>query len=198
MKPPSHPSRRAAVRWAGALGTAALLPVALPARAQGKYPDQPIKLIVALPAGGSVDMVARALAQRLATAWGQPWVVDNRAGGSGQIGMPAVARAAPDGYTLTISPASFLTTNKSVFRKLPYDPEADRQRHRGGDQHARGTAAADRAGHPPACRAGEGGRDRAAVARPGRPRCQAMRGLAGPRCRRSTRARASLVTGLGR
>lgn len=125
MTPPRHPSRRAAVRWAGALGAAALLPAALTVRAQGKYPDQPVKLIVALPAGGSVDMVARAVAQRLATAWGQPWVVDNRAGGSGQIGMPAVARAAPDGYTLTIAPASFLTTNKSVFKKLPYDPEAD-------------------------------------------------------------------------
>jgi tripartite-type tricarboxylate transporter receptor subunit TctC len=125
MTPPRHPTRRATVRWAGALGAATLLPAALPARAQGKYPDQPVKLIVALPAGGSVDMVARALAQRLQAAWGQPWVVDNRAGGSGQIGMPAVARAAPDGYTLTISPASFLTTNKSVFRKLPYDPEAD-------------------------------------------------------------------------
>jgi tripartite-type tricarboxylate transporter receptor subunit TctC len=124
MTPPRHPTRRATVRWAGALGAAALLPAA-PARAQGRYPDQPVKLIVALPAGGSVDMVARALAQRLQAAWGQPWVVDNRAGGSGQIGMPAVARAAADGYTLTISPASFLTTNKSVFRKLPYDPEAD-------------------------------------------------------------------------
>jgi tripartite-type tricarboxylate transporter receptor subunit TctC len=70
-------------------------------------------------------MVARAVAQRLAAAWGQPWIVDNRSGGSGQIGMPVVARAAPDGHTLTVSPASFLTTNKSVFKKLPYDPEAD-------------------------------------------------------------------------
>jgi tripartite-type tricarboxylate transporter receptor subunit TctC len=52
-------------------------------------------------------------------------VIDNRAGGSGQIGMPAVARAAPDGYTLTVSPASFLTTNKSIFKSLAYDPEAD-------------------------------------------------------------------------
>ena len=117
-----HPtSRRQALHWLGALGAAASLPV----RAQGKYPDQPVKLLVALPAGGSVDMVARALAQRLAAAWGQPWIVDNRAGGSGQIGLPMVARAAPDGYTLTVSPASFLTTNKSVFKKLPYDPEAD-------------------------------------------------------------------------
>lgn len=70
-------------------------------------------------------MVARAVGQRLAAAMGQPWVVDNRAGGSGQIGLPVVARAAPDGHTLTVSPASFLTTNRSIFKKLPYDPEAD-------------------------------------------------------------------------
>lgn len=119
------PSRRQLMRWFSALGAAGAWPVAHPARAQGKYPDQAVKLIVALPAGGSVDMVARALGQRLAATWGQPWVVDNRPGGSGQIGMPAVARAAADGHTLTVSPASFLTTNKSVFKKLSYDPEAD-------------------------------------------------------------------------
>jgi tripartite-type tricarboxylate transporter receptor subunit TctC len=126
----SHtPSRRNAMRkaigWASAVGAACTLPLGTLVRAQGKYPDQPIKLIVALPAGGSVDMIARALAQKLQTSLGQPWIVDNRAGGSGQIGMPVAARAAPDGYTLTVSPASFLTTNKSVFKKLPYDPEAD-------------------------------------------------------------------------
>jgi tripartite-type tricarboxylate transporter receptor subunit TctC len=102
----------------GALGAVGTLPVGTLALAQGKFPDQPIKLIVALPAGGSVDMVARILAERLAKSLGQPWIVDNRAGGSGQIGMPVVTRAAPDGYTLTVSPASFLTTNKSVFKKL--------------------------------------------------------------------------------
>jgi tripartite-type tricarboxylate transporter receptor subunit TctC len=118
-------SRRRALRWAGALGAVGSSPVGTLAWAQSKFPEQPIKLIVALPAGGSVDMVARALAERLAKSLGQPWIVDNRAGGSGQIGMPVVARAAPDGYTLTVSPASFLTTNKSVFKKLPYDPEAD-------------------------------------------------------------------------
>ena len=122
----SHPiSRRTSLRWAGALGAAGSLPIGTRAWAQGKFPDQTVKLIVALPAGGSVDMVARALAERLAKSLGQAWIVDNRAGGSGQIGMPAVARAAPDGYTLTVAPASFLTTNKSVFKKLPYDPEAD-------------------------------------------------------------------------
>ncbi len=95
------------------------------AQAQGKYPEQPVKLIVALPAGGGVDMIARNLAQRLSSSLGQPFLVDNRAGGSGQIGMPVVAKAAPDGYTLTVSPASFLTTNKSIFKTLSYDPEAD-------------------------------------------------------------------------
>jgi tripartite-type tricarboxylate transporter receptor subunit TctC len=79
------------------------------AKAQGKYPDHPVKLIVALPVGGSVDMIARTLSQKLSVALGQPFV----------------AKSAADGYTLTVSPASFLTTNKSIFKILPYDPEAD-------------------------------------------------------------------------
>jgi tripartite-type tricarboxylate transporter receptor subunit TctC len=94
-------------------------------QAQSKYPENPVKLIVALPVGGSVDMIARTLSQKLSAALGQPFVVDNRAGGSGQIGMPFVAKSPADGYTLTVSPASFLTTNKSIFKTLPYDPEAD-------------------------------------------------------------------------
>jgi tripartite-type tricarboxylate transporter receptor subunit TctC len=93
--------------------------------AQSKYPDHPVKVIVALPAGGSVDMIARSLGQKLNVSLGQPFIVDNRAGASGQIGMPVVAKAPADGYTLTVSPASFLTTNKSIFKTLPYDPEAD-------------------------------------------------------------------------
>ena len=105
--------------------TLAALSLAGQAPAQGKYPDQPVKLIVALPAGGSVDMIARTLGQKLSAALGQPFVVDNRGGASGQIGMPFAAKAPADGYTLTVSPASFLTTNKSIFKSLPYDPEAD-------------------------------------------------------------------------
>jgi tripartite-type tricarboxylate transporter receptor subunit TctC len=115
-------NRRLSLMLAGALS--ALL-VAGASNAQSKYPDQPVKLIVALPVGGSVDMIARVLGQRLSTALAQPFVIDNRAGGSGQIGMPFVARAPADGYTLTVSPASFLTTNKSIFKSLPYDPETD-------------------------------------------------------------------------
>ena len=117
-----HP-RRTVLRSATALGLAAL---AGRAHAQaGPYPNQPVRVIVALPPGGSADTVARTVGQKLAAALGQPFVVDNRPGASGQIGMPLVARAPADGYTLTVSPASFLTTNKSIFKALPYDPEAD-------------------------------------------------------------------------
>ncbi|MBW0168979.1 MAG: Bug family tripartite tricarboxylate transporter substrate binding protein [Hydrogenophaga sp.] len=105
--------------------TLGLLAAAGPTLAQGAYPDKPVKLMVALPAGGGVDMIARLVGQKLAAMNGQPFVVDNRAGASGRIGLPVVAKAAPDGYTLMASPASFLTTNKHIFKEMPYDPEAD-------------------------------------------------------------------------
>jgi tripartite-type tricarboxylate transporter receptor subunit TctC len=108
-----------------ALGAAAAAPAGAQTPAAAPYPDRPVKVIVALPAGGSADMVARLVGQKLAAELGQPFVVDNKAGGSGQIGTPLVARAPADGYTLMVSPASFLTTNKSIFKSLPYDPEAD-------------------------------------------------------------------------
>ncbi len=115
-------TRRTSLLLTGALGALTLAGGAL---AQSKYPDQPVKIIVALPAGGGVDAMARALGQKLNTMYGQPFLVDNRPGGSGQIGMPAVAKAAPDGYTLTIAPAGLMATNKSIFKSLAYDPEAD-------------------------------------------------------------------------
>jgi tripartite-type tricarboxylate transporter receptor subunit TctC len=102
-----------------------LLAVTAPALAQGPYPDKPVKLMVALPAGGGVDMIARLVGQKLAATTGQPFIVDNRAGASGRIGLPLVAKAAPDGYTLMASPASFLTTNKHIFKDMPYDAETD-------------------------------------------------------------------------
>jgi len=102
-----------------------LLAAAAPASAQGSYPDRPVKLMVALPAGGGVDMIARLVGQKLAAVTGQPFVVDNRAGASGRIGLPVVAKAPPDGYMLMASPASFLTTNKAIFKEMPYDPQAD-------------------------------------------------------------------------
>ena len=115
-------TRRTALLFTGALAGLALAGGAV---AQTKYPDQAVKIVVALPAGGGVDAMARALGQKLNTLYGQPFMVDNRPGGSGQIGMPLVAKAAPDGYTLTIAPAGLLATNKSIFKSLAYDPEAD-------------------------------------------------------------------------
>lgn len=116
-------TRRKALHISGAFCASSFL--TRPAWAQGTYPDRPVKIIVGLPAGGSVDMIARMLGQKLNTQLGQPFVVDNRPGGSGQIGMPAVAKAPADGYTLTVSPASFLTTNVSIFQSLAYQPETD-------------------------------------------------------------------------
>jgi tripartite-type tricarboxylate transporter receptor subunit TctC len=116
------PTRRTALHTVSALFALALT---THAHAQAAYPERAVKIVVGLPAGGSVDMIARLLGQKLNAQMGQPFVIENRAGGSGQIGMPAVARAAADGYTLTVSPASFLTTNKSIFKSLPYDPETD-------------------------------------------------------------------------
>jgi tripartite-type tricarboxylate transporter receptor subunit TctC len=115
-------TRIAAVAFAGFAGFSLSASTAL---AQSKYPEQPIKIVVALPAGGGVDAMARALGQKLNIMYGQPVIVDNRPGGSGQIGMPLVARAAPDGYTLTIAPAGLMATNKAIFKSLAYDPEAD-------------------------------------------------------------------------
>lgn len=69
--------------------------------------------------------MARALSDKLKAALGGTWIVDNRPGGSGQVGMPVVARSPADGYTLAVSPASSLTTDRSIFKSLQYDPESD-------------------------------------------------------------------------
>ena len=107
-----------------ALGLLAVAATASAETAQA-YPNHPVKVLVALPAGGGVDMIARLVGQKMAAQTNQPFIVDNRAGASGRIGLPMVAKAAPDGYTLMASPASFLTTNKAIFKDLPYDPQTD-------------------------------------------------------------------------
>jgi tripartite-type tricarboxylate transporter receptor subunit TctC len=88
------------------------------------YPTRAVRLIVPFLAGGSTDIVGRTVAQKLSEMWGQPVVVDNRPGGSTMIGTEAVARAAPDGYTLLVTPAPF-TINPSLASKVPYDALTD-------------------------------------------------------------------------
>ncbi|MBY0329742.1 MAG: tripartite tricarboxylate transporter substrate binding protein [Acetobacteraceae bacterium] len=106
------------------LGGALALP-ALGARAQGEWPARPVRLVVAYPPGGSTDIVARLLAERLARAWGQPVIVENRAGASGTLGADAVAKAAPDGYTLLLGASSEMAIARVTFRSLPYDAARD-------------------------------------------------------------------------
>ena len=106
-----------------ALGAAILLALCAAAAAQS-WPAKPIRLIVPFAPGGSTDIVGRDVAARLAPALGQQVVVDNRPGGSTIIGTELVARAAPDGYTLLVTPAPF-TINPTLQPKLPYDPQRD-------------------------------------------------------------------------
>jgi tripartite-type tricarboxylate transporter receptor subunit TctC len=88
------------------------------------YPNRPIKIIVTVPAGGGVDTVTRIFAERLRQRWGQPVVVENKGGAAGNLGAEAAFTSAPDGYTLMASQPSPLTTNKFLYTKLNFDPDA--------------------------------------------------------------------------
>jgi len=88
------------------------------------YPARAVRLIVPFAAGGSTDIIARTVGQKLNELWSQPVVIENRPGGSTVIGTELVARAAPDGYTLLVTPAPF-TIVPSLIAKLPYDPAQD-------------------------------------------------------------------------
>jgi tripartite-type tricarboxylate transporter receptor subunit TctC len=90
----------------------------------GGYPNRPVRLVVGYAPGGSTDIVARAVAQRLTERWGVQVVVDNRPGGDTVIATEAVAKAQPDGYTLLLG-NSTNATNPSILTKLPYDPAND-------------------------------------------------------------------------
>jgi tripartite-type tricarboxylate transporter receptor subunit TctC len=88
------------------------------------YPNRPVRIVVPLPPGGSNDLLARIVADRLTASLGQPAMVDNRPGGSGNIGTEIVARSAPDGHTLLMANTSHVI-NPSLFDKMPYDPIGD-------------------------------------------------------------------------
>ena len=108
-----------------ALLTVAAVVIPQGALAQGAWPNKPIRLIVNFPAGGSPDIVARAVGTPLAAALGVPIVVDNRAGAGGIVGTDAAAKAAPDGYTFLVSSGSNMSIVPLLSAKLPYNPERD-------------------------------------------------------------------------
>ena len=108
---------------AGAFLAAALVFASSAVRAQ-TYPSRQITLIIPFAAGGSNDMVGRTIGRKLAEAWGQPVVVENRAGAGGLIGTAAVAAAPPDGYTLLLVSPTF-TINPAIRKNMPFDTVKD-------------------------------------------------------------------------
>ncbi|NEX61114.1 tripartite tricarboxylate transporter substrate binding protein [Noviherbaspirillum galbum] len=89
------------------------------------YPTKPIKLIVPFPAGGTTDILARAVGNELTKAWGQQVIIDNRPGAGGNVGADIVAKSAPDGYTLLMGTVGTHAINQSLYAKLPYNPIKD-------------------------------------------------------------------------
>lgn len=113
-------------RWltGSALALAGLV-LAGPLHAEAAWPSRPIRIIVPYNAGGATDIVARVVAERLSTRLGQPVLVENRGGASGIMGTDAAAKAAPDGYVLTVSLSSSLMQNQFLYKHLPYNTERD-------------------------------------------------------------------------
>ena len=112
------------MRTAFRLACAAILCLLASVAAAQPYPSKPIKIVVAFPPGGSTDLAARALGQKLSEALATPVVVENRPGASGNIGAEAVAKAPADGYTLFMAATSF-ATSPAFFANLPWDPIRD-------------------------------------------------------------------------
>ena len=120
LSPLSRLSRRSLVQAAaGALASAAL-----PSRAQAAWPNRPIRIVVPYTASGFTDQMARLLPVGLQKALGQPVVIDNKPGANSIIGVDAVAKAAPDGYTFGVVIPAF-TANTTLYPKLPYNPRKD-------------------------------------------------------------------------
>ena len=108
---------------AAALGSAAAA-AASPPTTQG-WPDRPVRVVVPAPAGSSLDVVVRALGEKLKERWGQPIVVENKAGAGGMLGMDMVAKARADGYTLGIGFNGPIAFGPFMYRKMPYNPATD-------------------------------------------------------------------------
>jgi len=113
------------MRIVGRIAAALVISVVTPAVFAQPYPAKPVRIIVNFPAGGVADLYGRIIGAKVQEAWGQPVVVENRTGAGGNIGAEAVARSAPDGYTLNMSAIGPHAINVSLFSKLPYDPVRD-------------------------------------------------------------------------
>src|SRR4051812_29680415 len=111
----------------GAIALSIIAVAALPAAAQGTWPTKPVRILVPFAPGGTTDILARALAPELSKAFGQSFIVENRAGAGGNIGADLVAHSAPDGYTLLMGTVGTHAINKSLYSKMAFDPIKDFQ-----------------------------------------------------------------------
>lgn len=108
-----------------ALAASTLLPMASLSALAADYPDRPVKLIVPFAPGGSTDMVARLLAEKMGPFLGKTVIIENRGGGGGAVGADAIAKATPDGYVIGMATVSTHGSNPAVYTRLPYDPVKD-------------------------------------------------------------------------
>lgn len=123
----SNGINKSLMAWPGLLALAvfaAIVVWATPARARDDYPNRPVRIIVPYPAGASTDTIARPLAERLSNALGQQFVVENRGGAAGVLGAEMMTKAAPDGYTIMVTPQTPIVVLPGL-RKMPYDPAKD-------------------------------------------------------------------------
>ena len=114
-----------AISRAGVLALAGLLMASATAHAAPQYPSKPIRVIVPFPAGGGTDMIAREVTNTVAKSTGWVFVVENKPGSGGNLGVDAAAKAPGDGYTIALGQSSNLAINPSLYERLPYDPLKD-------------------------------------------------------------------------
>lgn len=123
--PRRTPPRRQALRAIGALLALGLGATGAAYAQASPWPAKPVRIVVPFAAGGTTDILARAIAPELGKAFGQQFIVDNRGGAGGNIGAELVARSAPDGYTLLMGTVGTHGINRALYKQLPYDPIKD-------------------------------------------------------------------------
>ena len=89
------------------------------------FPNKPVRIVVPFPPGGATDITARVVAEKLSTKWGQPVVIDNKAGAGGNVGSDLVAKSAPDGYNIVLGVTGSHSINIALYKKMPYHPLND-------------------------------------------------------------------------
>ena len=107
------------------IAIAASIFIAVPALGQSAWPSRPVKIVVPFAPGGTTDLLARAMATELSTAFPQPFVVDNKAGAGGNLGADIVAKSAADGYTILMGTVGTHGINQSLYSKMPFNPQKD-------------------------------------------------------------------------